>query len=370
MTRDYSILPVEQPIGVFYIASIPADVLLKTLKNVHRSMGGDGVQRDASKSRIKEIASFCSNADSVFPTPIIVSVYNKIVTLDENENKISFDDNTIIGEVLDGQHRLLGLEDSDNSSRFNMPVVFMFGLTAEEKAYIFSIINSKQTKVSQSLLYDLFELTSKRSPQKTAHEIARSMNSMQESPFFNRLKMLGTKDVGQELATLSQGTFAQSVMLLFSKHPNKDKERLYYNEPIDSDDGTVLRMYFCEERDEVILKVLLNCFTALSIVFSEEWNNPSKYILCKTTGFRSVIKSLSPIIERGIEYKYLTKDFFNSYFSKVKEILNKKEKSLTSKDFGSGEAAQNSLVEYILEPLESFTYTDKSVSQVESSTTN
>lgn len=254
MNQEFPVLPVEQPIGVFYIASIPADILLKTLKNVHRSMGGDGVQRDASKSRIKEIASFCSNKDSVFPTPIIVSVYNNIVKLDEDENKLSFDDNSIIGEVLDGQHRLLGLEDSDNSNLFNMPVVFMFGLTPEEKAYIFSIINSKQTKVNQSLLYDLFELTSKRSPQKTAHEIARSMNSMQESPFFNRLKMLGTKDVGQDLATLSQGTFAQSIMLLFSKHPNKDKERLYNDEPIDRNDGTVLRMYFYKERDEVILR--------------------------------------------------------------------------------------------------------------------
>lgn len=357
MKKEFPILPVEQPIGVFYIASIPADILLKTLKNVHRSMGGDGVQRDASKSRIKEIASFCSNTDSVFPTPIIVSVYNNIVELDEEYNKISFDDNTIIGEVLDGQHRLLGLEDSDNSSHFNMPVVFMFGLTPEEKAYIFSIINSKQTKVNQSLLYDLFELTSKRSPQKTAHEIARSMNSMQESPFFNRLKMLGTKDVGQDLATLSQGTFAQSIMLLFSKHPNKDKERLYNDEPIDSEDGTVLRIYFYKERDEVILKVLLNCFTALSKVFSEEWGTPSKYILCKTTGFRGVIKSLPSIIRKGIEYRYLTEDFFNSYFLKVKERLRDKGKSLTSQDFGLGEAAQNDLAGCILEPLSSFIYT-------------
>lgn len=357
MTIEFPILPVEQPIGVFYIASIPADILLKTLKNVHRSMGGDGVQRDASKSRIKEIASFCSNTDSVFPTPIIVSVYNNIVELDEENNKISFDDNTIIGEVLDGQHRLLGLEDSDNSSHFNMPVVFMFGLTPEEKAYIFSIINSKQTKVNQSLLYDLFELTSKRSPQKTAHEIARSMNSMQESPFFNRLKMLGTKDVGQDLATLSQGTFAQSIMLLFSKHPNKDKERLYNDEPIDSEDGTVLRMYFYKERDEVILKVLLNCFTALSRVFSEEWGTPSKYILCKTTGFRGVIKSLPSIIEKGIKFRNLTQDFFYSYFIKVKESLDNDGKSLTSQDFGSGEAAQNALADCILKPLSSFTYT-------------
>ena len=144
--NKYPILSVKQPIGVFYIASIPADILLKVLKNVRRSMGGDGVQSDESKSRIKEIVSFCSNTDSVFPTPIIVSVYNHTVKLDEDQNEISFDDNTIIGEVLDGQHRLLGLEDSDNSKLFNMPVVFMFGLTPEEKAYIFLLSTANRRK--------------------------------------------------------------------------------------------------------------------------------------------------------------------------------------------------------------------------------
>lgn len=132
---------------------------------------------------------------------------------------------------------------------------------------------------------------------------------------------------------------------------------MYNDEPIDSEDGTVLRMYFCKERDEVILKVLLNCFTALSKVFSEEWGTPSKYILCKTTGFRGVIKSLPSIIRKGIEYRYLTEDFFNSYFLKVKERLRDKGKSLTSQDFGLGEAAQNDLAGCILEPLSSFTYT-------------
>lgn len=188
------------------------------------------------------------------------------------------------------------------------------------------------------------------------------MNSMQESPFFNRLKMLGTKDVGQDLATLSQGTFAQSIMLLFSKHPNKDKERLYNDEPIDRNDGTVLRMYFYKGRDEVILKVLLNCFTALSRVFRDEWETPSKYILCKTTGFRGVIKSLPLIIRKGIESRYLTEDFFNSYFVKVKENLSDKGKSLTSQDFGSGETSQNDLADCILEPLSSFAYTENQIS--------
>ena len=60
--------------------------------------------------------------------------------------------------------------------------------------------------------------------------------------------------------------------------------------------------------------------------------------------------------------RYLTEDFFNSYFLKVKERLRDKGKSLTSQDFGSGEAAQNDLAGCILEPLNSFTYTGNQAS--------
>ena len=357
MKRNYPIIKVVQPIGEFYLSSIPADVLLKIVTNKQRSMGGDGVQRNPTKSRIKEIASFCSNSDSVFPTPIIVSVNSSLVSIDDNT--IGFDDNVKIGEVLDGQHRLLGLENSGVEENFQMPVVFMFGLTPEEKAYVFSIINSKQTKVSASLLYDLFDLMDKRSPQKTAHELARSMNNLSSSPFYNRLKMLGTKEPDQDLATLSQGTFAQSVMLLYSKFPNRDKDRLYNGEEIDEEDGTILRHYFVLGKDEIILKILLNCFTALSEVFAEEWKSPKDNILCKTTGFRAIIKSLPGIIRKGYEYHNLTKDFFCQYFGQVSAYFQKNDLKFTSESFGSGEAAQNKLSNEILRSIDNFEFVEQ-----------
>lgn len=69
----------------------------------------------------------------------------------------------------------------------------MFDLTDEEKAYVFSIINSKQTRVNPSIVYDLFSLAERRSPQKTCHEIARGINSNPDSPFYKKLKMLGKR---------------------------------------------------------------------------------------------------------------------------------------------------------------------------------
>ena len=96
----------------------------------------------------------------------------------------------------------------------------MFDLTEEEKAYIFSTINSNQAKVDKSLIYDLFELSTERSPLKTCHYIARIMNSKEDSPFYQRLKMLGKKE--NELSTLSQGTFVKGLVDLISKQPQKD----------------------------------------------------------------------------------------------------------------------------------------------------
>ena len=90
MKRNYPVIKVKQPIGVFYISSIPASILLKIVVNKQRSMGGDGVQRNAIKSRIKDIASFCTNSDSVFPTPIIVSVNNCSVLIDQYCVKLIF----------------------------------------------------------------------------------------------------------------------------------------------------------------------------------------------------------------------------------------------------------------------------------------
>ncbi len=133
---------------------------------------------------------------------------------------LDFDENSIIGEIIDGQHRIEGIKKSSKIDDFELPITLMFNLTEEEKAYIFSIINSKQTKVPKSLIYDLFFLSEERSPQKTCHEIARLFNSDENSSFFKRLKMLGRKE--HQEASLSQGSFIKYLLPNISKKPDED----------------------------------------------------------------------------------------------------------------------------------------------------
>ena len=259
----------------------------------------------------------------------------------------------MIGEVIDGQHRLAGLKSSDYLHAFQLPVVFMFNLEDSQKAYVFSVINSKQTRVNMSLIYDLFALSKNRSPYKTCHEVARSMNKDPNSPFYRRLKMLGKKEIGDELASISQGSFIKFTLELISVDPEKDTRLLKDNNTKLTDNNRCpLRKYFIAERDDVILKILFNMFSALSRVFRNEWNEPNKYILSKSIGFGAVIKAFPKMYEIGFSKGDLSVDFFEEQFSKVRDNFKSEGKEFTSHCYGSNEQARTKLANDITKGLD------------------
>ena len=222
------------------------------------------------------------------------------------------------------------------AENFELPVVLMFDLTPEENAYIFTVINSTQTKVNKSLIYDLFELSTTRSPQRTCHELARSLNSDPNSPFFNRLKMLGKKEIGQKNAVLSQGTFVKQMLLLISKNPDADARAIKANWKLEDDNRLPLRKFFISGKDDVIYKVLINAFNALKNTFQVEWLEPETNILWKTTGFCGIMSVLNYIMRLGVSERTLTYDYFVRVFVNFKDYINCRNISLTSKDFPGG----------------------------------
>ena len=212
----------------------------------------------------------------------------------------------------------------------------MFNLTLQEKAYVFSIVNKTQTKVNKSLIYNLFGLTTDRSPYKTAHEIARACNQNESSPFYRRLKMLGKKSPDQTVATLSQGTFVKQLVELISKKPDDDARRWKRGEKLVDTQSLPLRKFYISEQDNVIMKIIENCFTALKNIFPAEWSRPDNNILWKTTGFCGVMIALNNIIGKGIAEKKLTIEFLMTIFSRFKADIEEKDIQLTSRDFPGG----------------------------------
>lgn len=342
-------LKITQPIGSFYMTSIKASELIKIVRVIPRSESNDGVQRDLSVKRVSELADFCNDSDAAFPTAIIISVVSDCnIKIDEECREFEIDENEYVGNVIDGQHRLAGLMKSGKADDFELPVVFMFDLTLEEEAYVFSVINSKQTTVSSSLIFDLFGLSSARSPQRTAHEIARALNMRKDSPFYERLKMLGKKEENQENATLSQGTFVKTLLSLICTPGEIELRPMLGGLDLAPKKNMPFRRFYILKRDDIILKVLMNCFNAVKEVFPDHWANPNNNILWKSTGFGGIIKSLNDLIMLGIKDKKLTKDFFVDCFNNLNSYLEQEGRSLTSEFFpGGGEQQQRKLADFI-----------------------
>lgn len=363
-------LRVRQPIGEFFVSALPASTLVGRVNNRPRSSGVEksvDIQRIFSDRRIKEICDFSLDPQATFPTPIILALDSKVVKeigIDQNcikgiaaESMYCFEipDNGVIGDVLDGQHRILGLKHSAKVEDFELPVIFMFDLSLDDKAFVFSIINSKQTPVSGSLIYDLFDLSEYRSPQKTCHYIAQSLNST-SGPFFGRLKMLGRREEHHKKAgsqeppavMLSQGTFASRLEELITKNAMEDARLLKEgNYDLPDDPRCPLRKYFQKGDDESLLKIVKNFFSAAADVFKDEWGDDSgNYIIRKSVGYTALIIVLRHILEKGFAEKNLTYNFFYDQFETFK--VNLDSTRLTSENFPSSGAGAVLLAKKLL----------------------
>ncbi|MFS9251477.1 DGQHR domain-containing protein [Streptococcus infantis] len=342
MKKEIKVIEITQPIGTFFIGKINSNDLIQSSFVRRRGYDKEGVQRDISIKREMEIESYCKDPDATFPTPIILAVDSSICSLKNDDTLIEYEDDNYIFEIIDGQHRVGGISKANNQTGFSceLVVVLMFDLTEEEKAYVFSTINSNQTKVDKSLIYDLFELSTKRSPLKTCHYIARIMNSKNTYPFYQKLKMLGKKEHG--LNTLSQGTFVKGLVELISKNPQEDMIRIKNGDELLQDEKLPLRNLFINEKDDIILKILKNYFTAVSVVFEKEWNS-NDYILTKTTGYLALMKAFGKFYNFGIEQGRLDEEFFVSIFKGIKNIFKHKHIQLISEEFQAGGVGQNRL---------------------------
>lgn len=359
---------VRQPIGEFYISMMPASILAGRVNNRPRSTAienSEDIQRIFSEKRINEISDFSRDPQSTFPTPIILALDSKVVKeiefgqncrgLVEEFGLFCFviPDIGIIGDVLDGQHRILGLQHSDKISEFELPVIFMFDLSLDDKAFVFSIINSKQTPVSGSLIYDLFSLSNNRSPQKTCHYIAQSLNSTKNGPFSGRLKMLGRKEEHHKAIAptvmLSQGTFAARLEELITKNAMEDARLIKEGKEkeLRDDPRCPLRKYFMKGDDDSILKIVSNYFSAAEVAFENEWKDDSgEYVIRKTVGYTALIIVLRHILERGFNAKDLSYSFFVDQFDHIK--INLGTTKLNSEMFPSSGAGATSLAKKLL----------------------
>ena len=345
-------MEIKQPIGTFYVGKMSATDII-SISKVARRESDRGHQRLLKENRTKEIALFCSDPDATFPTPIILSVTANDFIPEESPipelHCFSYNENTKFAEILDGQHRILGIQKAQDQD-FDLPIVIMFNLREEQKAYIFSTINGNQVKVDRSLIYDLFELSETRSPYKTCHQIARAMNADSKSPFYRRLKMLEKKNHSME--TISQSTFVTNLCALISSKPQEDHIHIKRNNLLKNGNDNsklVFRKYFLDDRDDIILRILTNYFNAAAKIFPQEWDNPKQYILTKSVGFEGLITALGVLVPLGEKQGDLSEKHFELVFMELRRIFEKENLDFSSTAFPSNSQSASRISKLIID---------------------
>ena len=344
--KNIILIEVEQPIGTFYLGKISVSDLKQFAKISRRNLRNEGHQRILKPSKVKDIAYYCKDPDAAFPTPIIISIKTDIQLTKVQDSVFSFvyNEKDIEAEIIDGQHRFEGIIDS-GQLEIEVPIAIMFNLNDSQKAYIFSTINNNQAKVDKSLIYDLFGVQPHRSPYKTCHEIARILNEREDSPLCGRIKMLEKRQSKEE--SLSQGTLVTHLLKLITTSPNADTVDSKNDEEIKGNQNLPFREFYKNNKDEIIVKILLNFFNAARRVFLQEWNNPDKYILTKTTGYSGLVKALKTIIQKGKDSGDLTESFFEGIFLRFKKLLDDSNLELTSEHFPPGATTETKISEML-----------------------
>jgi DGQHR domain-containing protein len=302
----FSCIPVVQPIGTFYIGAIDSkDLVAISYADVRKPDGRDieryiGTQRDLSEDRVEEIQQYVTTVDACFPSGVILSINSENAKYDEKTNRLAITRDEKVAKIIDGQHRIAGLQNY-NGTQFQVNVTIFIDMDIEDQAMVFATINLKQTKVTKSLAYDLYEYAQSRSPQKTCHNVAKLMNFKEGSPLYQRIKILGkATDGGTEI--ISQSTFVDRLLKMISTDPMDDRDKIKRKLPLEKTvgrraDNLIFRNWWIEEKDGEIARTVWNYFSAVQTRWPTAWNDLSRgMVLARTTGFAALMRLLPDLL--------------------------------------------------------------------------
>jgi DNA phosphorothioation-associated DGQHR protein 1 len=337
---------VRQPIGEFWIASIPASTLLKATAPDPLRLAVDpsmsktalewqkagklrGNQRPLEKSRLIEIAKYIGTVESTFPNSIILAA----PTLGEEgtpessapwaiDGKPGADMGTLtipsaplLASVVDGQHRLYAftqLSDADLLDTQLVCAVF-FDLPIQMQAMVFATINTNQKAVRRGLALNMYgynvedEKRDHWSPEKLAVFMTRRLNFDANSPLYHRIKV---EAVNAPPATLFPGAkrpigmaaVVDGITGLVSRSAESDRDDLrkasLFAGVKRSDlrpDESPLREWFQATLDAELYSLLLGAFGAIT---EQLWSEADP-ILVRAVDVRGLMDFLGDVIKEA-----------------------------------------------------------------------
>lgn len=377
---QFQFVRATQKIGTFYAGSMLASDLAKITYSDVRRLASDprdierylGIQRPVNQNRVNEIRRYLESPDATFPTSIIISVDEQCVEIENNQmtfypiSSSDFEKRPVeayeIARVLDGQHRLAGFLDDEGYFRHEVPglsdfelnVCVFVGADLAEQANIFATVNLAQTKVSKSLAYDLLEFSKARSPFKTCHMVAVTLDSFEDGPLYRRIKRLGVATPGRNNETITQATFVECLVRFISSDPIEDRNRLLDGRTLlTTDKGSSskapFRQLFLDNKDIEIALIINNYFSAIRSIWRDAWDKPEikGNIIPKSNAFRAFMRYLRedvyPALLERTDQKVPQMEDFLPFFSGIEGDSN----FFTREQFLPGSAGEARFLKFL-----------------------
>ena len=336
--KTYCYLFAIQPRRIIPLSTVP-----------HRKLDyeedlNNNYQRLVKKTKIKAIKKFITEQRGVFPTNIIISIetdkpifkptgaainniHHGTVTLPRKFQSLN---------IIDGQHRLFAYDGLDQGFKDLIYIVAFERMELEEQIKTFIDINEKQTKVSPSLLWDLYPTILEKDDIKfRISTLVKRLNEQKESslhglisydsaPYSNKLPKLTLESVCTAIKT----------------------EKI-----IEDINASMELLRIQNKEDSIAYSIVSLWFQAIQESAPEHWNRRDKTLnlLRSNQGFGAMIKLLSRVIREFIsnntfesirtgEYDIIINEFKDYLAPIIKEVekIKTKEEIKTWKRIGEG----------------------------------
>ncbi len=308
-------LKVKDVLSICYVA----------VRNVSEEEGA--VQRVLNVKRVDEIKKFVLDGNMFFNT-FLLNWTQSNEKPEFSGGKIHIPVLAKAAQVLDGQHRLAGLEEAmiekNEIGEEHILVSICLNLMTKQSAKIFLNINSEQKPVPKSLIYDLFGEVEDNQDHaiNRAMDIAQELNENTESPYHNKIKFPGENIGSIDLST---------VVGCLKKYLEKNGNFEAYN----------------VSSINTQKQVILNYFNAIKFYYENEklWEIKTKNPFLKSAGFAGAIDFfVSEMLGRCAELKSFKIETIKNILSLEKNrlILQEDIKAL------DGKTARRNIEQYLL----------------------
>lgn len=302
-------------------------------------------QRLVKKTKVNAIKRFIKEQRGIFPTNIIISIESDKHNFKPNGKAINDIQHGTLTlprkyqsvNVIDGQHRLFAYDGLEQAEKDLIYVVAFDKMDLEDQIETFININEKQTKVSPSLLWDLYPsiLDPAENIKPRISLIVKKLNEVNDSSLNGLIKY--------DSASYSK---KQPKLTLESVCTALKTEKI-----VEDIDSTMSLLRIPNKNDSVAFSLISLWFQVIQENAKDHWNRKDKTLnlLRSNQGFGALIKIFSAVILelhkndilesiRIDDYKTV-KNEFQEYITPIVDAVNKiktKEEIKNWKRIGEG----------------------------------